>query len=465
MNFNENFINNYYPSNYNGNSLNNINNIQFIDNSMNNNNLENSKSDNSNNSEDYNQPKLNIDNTEHKQRKVRKKVTQACENCRKKRRKCTGERPKCLTCLKYNYVCYYNPFPKKRGPQQKIEKRKYKKNEKENDTNNNMEKNKNNIHDSVKFIENVFKIYTKSKEVNITPTIYNNFINYESNINFKSTLNVEEEQIIESELINYSVIDYYYKYFHPSYPIINYNTFIEYIKTDSLSKYLLFAMYALAYLFQPNINVQMAEEYIGKAKALINQNYGKISAQLLQTIFLITVYESGNNQSWVYSGFGMRIVNDSYFIYNNQNNTKDNLVDEIQIMKDISLAIIGYDTWLNIFHFDKWHYKEDIRKFIDKRSKILLCLSNKGESNDFQYIVMSAGLLILEIFHLTGKMKFNDFTPEDINNVNTDIIKMQQYFFTELEKIPSICFNDIVEDFSYYHHHSSSVYSDKKIIF
>jgi len=153
-----------------------------------------------------------------------------------------------------------------------------------------MEKNKNNIHDSVKFIENVFKIYTKSKEVNITPTIYNNFINYESNINFKSTLNVEEEQIIESELINYSVIDYYYKYFHPSYPIINYNTFIEYIKTDSLSKYLLFAMYALAYLFQPNINVQMAEEYIGKAKALINQNYGKISAQLLQTIFLITVY-------------------------------------------------------------------------------------------------------------------------------------------------------------------------------
>jgi hypothetical protein len=47
---------------------------------MNNNNLENSKSDNSNNSEDYNQPKLNIDNTEHKQRKVRKKVTQACEN-------------------------------------------------------------------------------------------------------------------------------------------------------------------------------------------------------------------------------------------------------------------------------------------------------------------------------------------------------------------------------------------------
>ncbi|ORX52174.1 hypothetical protein BCR36DRAFT_287030 [Piromyces finnis] len=47
--------------------------------------------------------------------KLRKKVTQACENCRKKRRKCTGERPKCLTCKQYNYVCYYNPFPKKRG--------------------------------------------------------------------------------------------------------------------------------------------------------------------------------------------------------------------------------------------------------------------------------------------------------------------------------------------------------------
>jgi len=91
-------------------------------------------------------------------------------------------------------------------------------------------------------------------------------------------------------LINYSVIDYYYKYFHPNYPIVKYNTFTEYIKTDSLSKYLLFAMYSMAYLFQPNINVQMAEEYISKAKTLIYQNYKKVCAQLLQAIFLVTIY-------------------------------------------------------------------------------------------------------------------------------------------------------------------------------
>jgi len=56
--------------------------------------------------------------------KKRKKVSQACEYCRKKRRKCSGERPKCLTCQQNNYICYYNPCPKKRGPQQKRQKKK-----------------------------------------------------------------------------------------------------------------------------------------------------------------------------------------------------------------------------------------------------------------------------------------------------------------------------------------------------
>ncbi|OUM60441.1 hypothetical protein PIROE2DRAFT_13790 [Piromyces sp. E2] len=46
--------------------------------------------------------------------KVRKKVSQACENCRNKRRKCSGDRPKCSACQKNNYICYYNPYIKKR---------------------------------------------------------------------------------------------------------------------------------------------------------------------------------------------------------------------------------------------------------------------------------------------------------------------------------------------------------------
>ena len=37
------------------------------------------------------------------------------DSCRKKRRKCSGDRPKCLTCHQNNYICYYNPCIKKRG--------------------------------------------------------------------------------------------------------------------------------------------------------------------------------------------------------------------------------------------------------------------------------------------------------------------------------------------------------------
>ncbi|OUM60447.1 hypothetical protein PIROE2DRAFT_63139 [Piromyces sp. E2] len=72
------------------------------------------------------------DNEIEKKESKRKKVSQACENCRKKRRKCSGDRPKCITCQQNNYICYYNPCIKKRGPQQKRKKRKYKKRDKEN---------------------------------------------------------------------------------------------------------------------------------------------------------------------------------------------------------------------------------------------------------------------------------------------------------------------------------------------
>ncbi|OUM60438.1 hypothetical protein PIROE2DRAFT_69725, partial [Piromyces sp. E2] len=127
---------------------------------------------------------------DNKQGKVRKKVTQACENCRKKRRKCTGERPKCLTCLQYNYVCYYNPFPKKRGPQQKREKRKYKKRDKDNDSGISNE-NKDDIGlTNLKLIEAQFKRTTRLHDVNITQSIYNNIIAYKSSIHHKNKSNL-----------------------------------------------------------------------------------------------------------------------------------------------------------------------------------------------------------------------------------------------------------------------------------
>jgi len=140
-------------------------------------------------------------------------------------------------------------------------------------------------------IENII---TKNSELTynfkITPSIFNDFIAYNECINFKDKLNINENPIIGTELINYVVINYYYKYFHTSFPVVNYNSFGVHAKNGTLSKYLLFAMYGMAYLFQPNSNISKATEYIEKSKALILQNYGAVNVQLLQAIYLVTIF-------------------------------------------------------------------------------------------------------------------------------------------------------------------------------
>ncbi|KAF9099144.1 hypothetical protein BGX23_003737 [Mortierella sp. AD031] len=48
----------------------------------------------------------------------RKRLTQACDPCRKKKIKCDGIKPSCANCIKLNGNCTYLPSMKKRGPRQ-----------------------------------------------------------------------------------------------------------------------------------------------------------------------------------------------------------------------------------------------------------------------------------------------------------------------------------------------------------
>ncbi|KAF9110374.1 hypothetical protein BGX27_006447 [Mortierella sp. AM989] len=48
----------------------------------------------------------------------RKRLTQACDPCRKKKIKCDGVKPSCANCAKINTNCTYLPSMKKRGPRQ-----------------------------------------------------------------------------------------------------------------------------------------------------------------------------------------------------------------------------------------------------------------------------------------------------------------------------------------------------------
>ncbi|KAL6591102.1 hypothetical protein LY90DRAFT_499901 [Neocallimastix californiae] len=376
--------------------------------------------------------------------------------CRKKRRKCTGERPKCLTCQQYNYVCYYNPFPKKRGPQQKRKKRKYKKHEKGSKNDNDsdiMDEANLNEHTSNYNYSVIENIITKNSELTydfkITPSIFNDFIAYNECINFKDKLNINDNSIIGSELINYIVINYYYKYFHPNFPVINYKSFAVHVKNGTLSKYLLFAMYGMAYLFQPNSNISKATEYIEKSKALILQNYGIVNVQLLQAIFLVTIFESGKSQSWLYSGLGTKIVINNSLYFMNIKKNKYLLKEDIENMKTIALIILGYDTWICLIYKDEVS-NEQLRQFIKDRSNLLISLTTKVFSTDYEYYVLCVATFLLEVVHIAQKIKGNDFNIEDIDCLNIDILKTQHYFLKNIDNISLIRFNDISEDFSYY---------------
>src|SRR5437763_13673858 len=46
----------------------------------------------------------------------RKRLTQACDACRKKKVKCSGDKPSCNNCLRLGMTCTYLPSTRKRGP-------------------------------------------------------------------------------------------------------------------------------------------------------------------------------------------------------------------------------------------------------------------------------------------------------------------------------------------------------------
>lgn len=142
---------------------------------------------------------------------------------------------------------------------------------------------------NVSIIKNILSKGSENK-ININPNIFNEFLTYNDCIHYKDKVNINSEPpIIGSESINYIVINYYYKYFHPLYPIINYNSFAVHAKNGTITKYLLYAMYGLALFFKPDTDSSEAKEYIEKTKTLILQNYGVVNVQLLQAICLIAI--------------------------------------------------------------------------------------------------------------------------------------------------------------------------------
>ncbi|KAG4094913.1 hypothetical protein H8356DRAFT_1399573 [Neocallimastix lanati (nom. inval.)] len=303
------------------------------------------------------------------------------------------------------------------GPQQKRKKRKYRRREKgKNDYDIRDEKKLNDYCNNynASIIKNILN-ESIEKENNIYTNTYNEYLTFNDAIHFKDKEVINNKPpIVPSESINYVVINYYYKYFHPLYPIINYNSFAVHAKNGTLTKYLLYAMYGMAYYFKPDTNNSEALEYIENTKTLILQNYGVINVQLLQAICLISIIDSGNDKDWLSCTLGIRTIIDNSLWFMNVKKSNYVLKEDIEDMKNISLILLSYDTWINITHNSYQNILQQ-KLFIKERSKLLMNLTSETLSNDYECFISCINIFMLEIYHIVLKIKLNKVSIEEID--------------------------------------------------
>jgi len=157
----------------------------------------------------------------------------------------------------------------------------------------------------------------------------------------------------------------------------------------------------------------------------------------------------GNDQDWLYSVLGIRIIaNNSLWLMNVK---KNNYVikEDIEDMKNMSIILLSFDTWIGLTHNE---YTDILQKklYINQRSKLIMDLTSDVLTTDYEYYVSCVNIFILEIYHIALKIKANEFSVEEIDCINMDILRTQHFFLKTMEDFTLIRYNDIIDDFSYY---------------
>ncbi|ORX56064.1 hypothetical protein BCR36DRAFT_280771 [Piromyces finnis] len=288
-------------------------------------------------------------------KKVRRKVTQACENCREKRVKCSGGRPTCDSCRQLNITCVYNAVTKKRGPrsgyiEEIVSTRVQKLFEKYVSEGLISKKDisilaKNNV-DMFKSSE-ILKCYIEGedkKEENVENSNLNNNVNFEGNtflnsenekreeflsklskinknkVLIASTVNKAENigcSMININLsscnynivtVNYDLIESYFEYSHSHFPMLVKEVFLDRIKKNTILPGLLLAVYASALIFRPNPDYNASKKYLRLSHIYCSIYYHSSDIQSIQAISLLANCTCGSNFSWILFGIALRMA-------------------------------------------------------------------------------------------------------------------------------------------------------------
>ncbi|KAL6597666.1 hypothetical protein U3516DRAFT_119304 [Neocallimastix sp. 'constans'] len=242
-------------------------------------------------------------------KKKNRRVTQACNFCKIKRVKCSGDCP-CQKCVSNNVKCIYSDS-KKRGRKIKIDENKY----------------------LSKFSDACILLYNSIPEH--IPIMNNGDPKYDI-------------------FINYELINSFYQYStFEIIPFLNSTIIRNRIQNREIYYSLLFGLYALSEIFRPYGDYNLGLKYkeiSRKFIKLILDNKQTGSIQLIETLYILSLIETGNIYDYIYSKWAL-ITLWNYNIYEidvpeyrtlNRNNDKYNhisLVYSALIVKHIFAQI------------------------------------------------------------------------------------------------------------------------------
>eukprot|EP00833_Pecoramyces_ruminatium_P011596 jgi/Orpsp1_1/1185628/evm.model.c7180000094673.2 len=290
--------------------------------------------------------------------KVRRKVTQACENCREKRIKCSGSRPSCQNCIHLNIACVYKAVTKKRGPrsgyieeivstrvlkeiervvtenliskeniyklaknnvdlfnsseilkkyleEMNIEENTKPENTKESLPTVNKEKNDKNTTNESGNNKSIFPILSNVKD---NESVLFNKLNENKIIGESILYNNHIMLKYKMIRIDFKLIDEYFYYAHLYFPILDKDVLLERIQNKTIFPGLLLAVYGSAFMFKANPSLEMSRKYIELAYNYSFDYFTEPNIQLTQTMALISNCECGTNKGWIFLGIALRMA-------------------------------------------------------------------------------------------------------------------------------------------------------------
>ncbi|KAI8980911.1 fungal-specific transcription factor domain-containing protein [Pilobolus umbonatus] len=259
----------------------------------------------------------------------RKRLTQACELCRRKKIKCDGLKPACGNCTKLNMECKYSTTSKKRGPRQgyieileqrlaKLENKLLSPTESHEvrtpPVSNQQENSPSYEHEpSSDYVDTTQYTQTETELASTLSCMSSNIpsLIHTPNQSADTVDNMPSLEIVEH------MFDLFFAYLFPTIPILDEVSLRTDLREGKCSDFLILCIIGACARFsdRPDIKENPAwlagEKYAEKARSMLIKVLDEPNIPHLQGILLLSMHEYGcgrGSRSWMYGGIAIRMA-------------------------------------------------------------------------------------------------------------------------------------------------------------